>query len=53
MWLKSDGFVDLVQHWWESYDFHGRPSYVLTKKLKTLKVDLKKWNAEVFGDVVK
>jgi hypothetical protein len=53
MWLKSDGFVELVQCWWESYDFQGRPSYVLTKKLKALKVDLKKWNAEVFGDVWK
>jgi len=51
MWLKSDGFVEKVQRWWESYDFQGLPSYVLANKLKALKADLKKWNAEVFGDV--
>jgi hypothetical protein len=53
MWLKSDGFVEQVQHWWGSYDFQGPPSYVLANKLKALKADLKKWNAEVFGDVGK
>jgi hypothetical protein len=53
MWLKSDGFVEQVQRWWESYDFQGLPSYVLANKLKALKVDLKIWNAEVFGDVGK
>jgi hypothetical protein len=53
MWLNSDGFVEQVQRWWESYDFQGLPSFVLANKLKTLKVDLKKWNAEVFGDVGK
>jgi translation elongation factor EF-G len=53
MWLKSDGFVEQLQRWWESYDFQGMPSYVLANKLKVLKADLKKWNAEVFGDVGK
>jgi ABC-type polar amino acid transport system ATPase subunit len=42
-----------VQRWWESYVFQGLPSFVLANKLKALKVDLKKWNAEVFGDVGK
>jgi hypothetical protein len=42
-----------VQHWWESYDFQGLPSYVLANKLKALKANLKKWNVEVFGDVGK
>jgi hypothetical protein len=53
MWLKSVGFVEQVQRWWESYDFRGLPSFVLASKLKALKVDLKIWNAEVFGDVGK
>jgi hypothetical protein len=53
MWLKSDGFVEQVQRWWETYEFHGFPSYVLANKLKALKVDLKKWNVDVFGDVGK
>jgi hypothetical protein len=53
MWLKSVGFVEQVQRWWESYDFQGLPSFVLASKLKALKVDLKIWNAKVFGDVGK
>jgi hypothetical protein len=53
MWLKSVGFVEQVQRWWESYVFQGLLSFVLASKLKALKVDLKIWNAEVFGDVGK
>jgi hypothetical protein len=34
MWLKSVGFVEQVQRWWESYDFQGLPSFVLASKLK-------------------
>ncbi|KAG6625769.1 hypothetical protein CIPAW_15G001500 [Carya illinoinensis] len=41
MWLKSKGFLDRVQKWWPSYQFHGNPSYTLACKLKSLKKDLK------------
>jgi len=51
--LKSEGFVEQVNLWWASYEFHGLPSYVLANKLKALKVHLKKWNNEVFGDMGK
>ena len=51
MWLKSDGFVDQVKGWWESYHFEGTPSFILARKLRALKLDLKKWNVEVFGNV--
>ncbi|KAG2671254.1 hypothetical protein I3760_14G124900 [Carya illinoinensis] len=43
MWLKSEGFVDKVRHWWSSYQFHGTPSFILAGKLKVLKNDLKLW----------
>jgi hypothetical protein len=33
---------------WDSYYVKGNPSYVLARKLKALKGDLKKWNVEVF-----
>ena len=52
MWLKVEGFVEKVQQWWSSYCFMGSPSFVLAQKLKTLKEDPKKWNKEVFGDLV-
>ena len=51
MWLKVEGFVDMVCQWWSSYHFLGPPSYILACKLKALKGDLKHWNKHVFGDV--
>ena len=45
-----ENFVDKVKVWWASYLFQGNPSFILAKKLATLKLDLKKWNAE-FGNV--
>jgi hypothetical protein len=53
MWLQSEGFVDQVKRWWDSYYVEGNPSYVMARKLKALKVDLKKWNVEVFRDTEK
>jgi hypothetical protein len=35
----------------DSYTYEGLPSFVLVNKLKSLKLDLKKWNVEVFGDI--
>jgi hypothetical protein len=51
MWLKAEGFVGKVKQWWDSYSFHGTPSFALACKLKALKKDLKIWNEEVFGKV--
>ena len=51
MWLKAEVFVDKVKQWWDGYNFAGSPSFILAQKLKVLKVDLKKWNREEFGDL--
>jgi len=51
MWLKVDSFVGLVKQWWDSFSFHGSPSFVLACKLKALKSNLKTWNVEAFGNV--
>jgi hypothetical protein len=51
MWLKVDGFLYKVRGWWDSYHFQGSPSYILAHKLKALKMDLKRWNKEEFGNV--
>jgi hypothetical protein len=50
MWLQAEGFVEQVKMWWGSYIYEDTSSHVLAQKLKSLKVDLKKWN-EVFGSV--
>ena len=51
MWLKFDGFKDLLRGWWQSLHFSGSFSFVLVSKLKALKGILRVWNKEVFGRV--
>ena len=51
MWLKYEGFVDRVQHWWNGYSFVGLPGYILAQKMRALKADIKKWNREEFGEL--
>ena len=51
MWLKSEGFKDLLRGWWLGLSFRGFASYILAAKLKALKGILKTWNKEVFGNV--
>ena len=41
MWLKSEGFKDLLKGWWQGLSFKGSASFVLAEKLKGLKVKLK------------
>lgn len=49
MWLQSDGFLDMVRDWWNSYIVMGTPDFVLIQKLRHLKKNITKWNKEVFG----
>ncbi|XP_034703511.1 uncharacterized protein LOC117927896 [Vitis riparia] len=51
MWLRVEGFKDLVRRWWTGYTFSGSFSHILACKLKALKQDLKTWNREVLGNV--
>ena len=51
MWLKDEGFLGRASSWWESYHFQGTHSFSLANKLKMLKLDLKRWNVEEFGNI--
>jgi hypothetical protein len=51
MWLKEEGFVEKVRRWWGSFSFWGSPSFVLAKKLRALKGEIKRWSIEEFGNV--
>ena len=51
MWLKFEGFKDLLRGWWQCLHFSGSFSFVLASKLKALKGILRAWNKEVFGRV--
>ena len=50
MWLKANGFKNLINEWWQRIEVRGSGSYVLTEKLKALKARLRQWR-EVFGRV--
>ena len=49
MWLKEDGFKEVLRQWWEGIQVSGSTSFILTEKLKALKPLLRSWNKEVFG----
>jgi hypothetical protein len=49
--LESERFMERVKHWWDFYRFQGSSSFNVASKVKALKVDLRQWNEEVFGDV--
>ncbi|RVX04574.1 hypothetical protein CK203_023413 [Vitis vinifera] len=49
MWLKVDGFSDLLRGWWQEIEVRGRASVRLATKMKVLKHKIKVWNREVFG----
>ncbi|RVW91467.1 hypothetical protein CK203_038548 [Vitis vinifera] len=51
MWLKEEGFKDLLKGWWQGLGFSGSFSFILAEKLKALKAILKSWNKLVFGKV--
>lgn len=41
MWLQERGFVEWIRANWSSYVVDGNPCFILAKKLKLLKSDLK------------
>ena len=49
--MKEESFVERVRQWWNEYCFSGSLSFILVRKLKALKDDLKKWIKEEFGDL--
>ena len=51
MWLKFEGFKEILKGWWQNLQFYGSFSFILTAKLKALNGILKAWNREVFSKV--
>ncbi|XP_034692384.1 uncharacterized protein LOC117919321 [Vitis riparia] len=49
MWLKVDGFKDLLWGQWQGLGERGRASFRLATKLKVMKEKIKGWNRDVFG----
>ena len=42
MWLKGEGFLEMVSSWWESYHFQGTPSFVLANKFEDVEIGFEK-----------
>ena len=51
MWMKYEGFKEILKGWWQNLQFHGSFSFILSAKLKALKGILNTWNREAFGKV--
>ena len=47
MWLKVEGFKDLLKDWWQNLQFNGSINYIMSAKLEALKGILKVWNRGV------
>ncbi|XP_071728613.1 uncharacterized protein [Rutidosis leptorrhynchoides] len=43
-WLSKPGFINLFEVKWDSYPVHGWAAFILGKKLRLLKNDLKDWS---------
>lgn len=50
-WFQNPSFRKLVEDSCSNLQVHDRDAFVFKEKLKLLKVVLKKWNVEVFGDM--
>lgn len=48
-WLEREDLIPLLRQWWEADHTQGRPGYVLFKKLKNLKSNIKSWAKANFG----
>eukprot|EP00268_Persea_americana_P008188 TRINITY_DN13159_c0_g2_i1.p1 TRINITY_DN13159_c0_g2~~TRINITY_DN13159_c0_g2_i1.p1 ORF type:complete len:214 (+),score=40.85 TRINITY_DN13159_c0_g2_i1:166-807(+) len=51
IWLEEEQFPSLIQKWWEEIRVEGWAGYKLATKLKLLKIRMKEWAKEHFGDV--
>ena len=49
MWLKAEGFSNLIKKWWEEVEVEGFASFVLARKLKFVKEELKIWKKKSSG----
>ncbi|XP_028058283.1 uncharacterized protein LOC114262126 [Camellia sinensis] len=50
-WTLHPKFLPFVEKWWREHQVEGWAGFRLFQKLKELKIALKQWNSEVFGNV--
>lgn len=52
-WFHDPGFFKFVENEWSRLHFNGWGAFILKENLRALRLRLKTWNAEVFGDLTK
>ncbi|XP_028103519.1 uncharacterized protein LOC114302671 [Camellia sinensis] len=50
-WTLHPKFLPFVEKWWREHQVEGWAGFRLFQKLKELKITLKQWNSEVFGNI--
>ncbi|XP_028088670.1 uncharacterized protein LOC114289202 [Camellia sinensis] len=50
-WSLHTKFLDVVKQMWEASNVSGGAGFIIATRLRYLKLELKKWNNEVFGNV--
>lgn len=52
MWLSHPEFISNIEEWWaEDLQTQGSTMFLLHKRLKHIKLKLKAWNKEEFGNI--
>ena len=49
MWLKKEGFEDFIKGWWQGVSVCETANFILSRKMKEVKLLLKAWNRDCFG----
>lgn len=52
-WMKEKGFKEMVENAWKSHNAEGWSGFILKEKLKAVKVKIKEWHKEQFGNIEK
>ena len=52
IWLSHPDFISNIAKWWsEDLKIHGTRMFLLQKRLKHIKLQLKVWNKNEFGNI--
>ena len=51
LWFKDDGFLKMIEKWWNKIELYGSKHCQVVNKLKISKKMLKVWNYEYFGNI--
>ena len=51
--METEGFNERIKDWWTSFEFEGRPDFILASKLKAMKTKMKDWSVSTYDNLEK